>query len=88
MSKIEEFSTNLLDEFFVFFGKGRCRGRCFGIFLFASVLDGGMQEGLVFQFGIGMFENGKRLLDVSWHEQMDLVVGVIPMQVNSNLTSP
>ncbi len=87
-SKIEEFFTNLLDEFFVFFGEGRGRGRCFGILLFVSVCDGHMQEWLVFQFGMSVFENGKRLLDVSCNEQMDLVVGVIPAQVNSNVASP
>ena len=87
-SEIKEFSTNLLDEFFVFFGEGRGRGRCFGILLFASVFDGRMQEWLVFQFGMSVFENGKHFLDVSWHEQMDLVVGVISMHLNSSVTSP
>ncbi len=56
-------------------------------YFFASVFDGRMREWLVFQFGMSVFENGKRLLDISWHEQMDLVVGVIPMQVNSNVAS-
>ena len=87
-SKIEELFKNLLDEFFVFFGEDRGRERCFCMLFFASVFDGHMWEWLVFQIGMSVFENGKRLLDVSWHEQMDLVVGVISMHLNSSVASP